>query len=118
MLLGLVPGVLASVLRAHFHTILSAITTTYTLYWTLIILCTITYRISPLHPLAQYPGPLACKISKGWLAYIIARGGKAHVYVHGLHKQYGDIVRIGEFSSSICHVMSCHIMVLILNRAQ
>ena len=67
------------------------------LYCGLLICCVVAYRLSPLHPLAKYPGPLRCKISKGWMAYIAARGDM-HRYVNKLHKQYGDAVRTGKIN--------------------
>ncbi|KAI0761271.1 high nitrogen upregulated cytochrome P450 monooxygenase 2 [Trametes elegans] len=52
------------------------------------------YRLSPFHPLAKYPGPLVCRLSKFWLASI-AYSGRQHLYIKSLHEQYGDVVRIG-----------------------
>jgi len=59
--------------------------------------CVIAYRLSPLHPLYRYPGPLVCKISKLWIMWL-AHKGKLHVYYKNLHDTYGPIVRIGEES--------------------
>lgn len=53
------------------------------------------YRISPFHPLAKYPGPVICKISKIWGAWL-SHQGKIHLYYGELHKKYGPIVRIGR----------------------
>jgi hypothetical protein len=53
------------------------------------------YRLSPLHPLAKYPGPIRCKLTKFWMAWISFRG-RAHIYYKKLHDNYGPIVRIGE----------------------
>ena len=53
------------------------------------------YRLSPLHPLAKYPGPTRCKLTKIWTAWI-GFGGKTHIYYKELHDKYGPIVRIGE----------------------
>ncbi|PPQ83920.1 hypothetical protein CVT25_000665 [Psilocybe cyanescens] len=58
------------------------------------------YRLSPLHPLANYPGPFLCKVSKLWGAWI-AWNGKPHVYYKSLHDKYGSIVRIGPNELSI-----------------
>ncbi|CDO71117.1 hypothetical protein BN946_scf184844.g121 [Trametes cinnabarina] len=52
------------------------------------------YRLSPFHPLARYPGPIACKLSKFWMA-CLSFGGYQHRYVKRLHEYYGDVVRIG-----------------------
>ena len=61
---------------------------------------TLLYRLSPLHPLAKYPGPVIAKTSKWWAAYL---GGKGafHRYCKNLHDRYGDIVRVGQLISSI-----------------
>ena len=53
------------------------------------------YRLSPFHPLAKYPGPTRCKLTKIWMAWIGFRG-RAHIYYKNLHDKYGPIVRIGE----------------------
>lgn len=66
----------------------------WSIYLVSLVLCTVTYRISPFHPLAKYPGPLACKVSKIWFAFV-AWQGKQHLYYNQLHRRYGDIVRIG-----------------------
>lgn len=63
-------------------------------HWLLISFFTIAYRLSPFHPLAHYPGPLLCKVSKGWMAYFACRYKKSHIYVNELHQRYGDVVRI------------------------
>jgi len=52
------------------------------------------YRLSPWHPIAQYPGPLLCKISKIYWA-LVTRDGQQHKLLAVLHRQYGEIVRIG-----------------------
>ncbi|KAF8970540.1 cytochrome P450 [Flammula alnicola] len=60
----------------------------------------IIYRVSPFHPLAQHPGPLPCKISKLWTAFISYQG-KLHQYHQELHTKYGPIVRVGPNELSI-----------------
>ncbi|KAF9472669.1 high nitrogen upregulated cytochrome P450 monooxygenase 2 [Pholiota conissans] len=60
----------------------------------------IVYRVSPLHPLAKYPGPTLCKISKLWTMFIAYRGG-LHLYHQALHVEYGPIVRVGPNELSI-----------------
>jgi hypothetical protein len=53
------------------------------------------YGISRLffHPLAGIPGPRLAGVSKLWLAWHV-RKGESHVFLPGLHKRYGNIVRI------------------------
>lgn len=61
---------------------------------------TILYRLSPLHPLARYPGPLSCKATK--LRYaILSLSGRQHEFIHELHERYGDVVRIGTLAFGI-----------------
>ena len=95
VLLGAVPGVLVVAFGQHFGSFAAAVLTLYVTYWSLLATFVIAYRLAPFHPLARYPGPVLCKISKGWLAYVSWKGRKAHIYVHELHMRYGDVVRIG-----------------------
>ncbi|RPD52781.1 cytochrome P450 [Lentinus tigrinus ALCF2SS1-7] len=60
----------------------------------------VIYRLSPLHPLARYPGPIGCKISKLYLGAICIPGYQ-HKYIQALHNRYGDVVRIGPNDLSI-----------------
>lgn len=61
---------------------------------------TANYRLSPVHALAGYPGPLIARFSSLWMAYI-ASTGKRHLYMMKLHETYGPIVRIGPNLVSI-----------------
>lgn len=63
-------------------------------HWVLLASITVAYRLSPLHPLARYPGPLAAKISKFYHVKIQLRGN-AHIVIKEWHHKYGDVVRIG-----------------------
>ena len=63
-------------------------------YWSCLVFVTLTYRLSPFHPLAKYPGPVLAKSSKWWGAYYSATGDQ-HRCLKRLHDQHGDIVRIG-----------------------
>ncbi|KAF8879764.1 cytochrome P450 [Gymnopilus junonius] len=53
-----------------------------------------TYRLSPFHPLAKYPGPVILKVTKLWAAWI-AYTGKTHIYFKDLHDKYGPTIRVG-----------------------
>ncbi|KAJ6543634.1 cytochrome P450 [Mycena vulgaris] len=75
----------------------------YSLYYSGLILSITAYRVSFLHPLSKYPGPVACKLSKLWLTWIASRG-KLHIYVKQLHDKYGPVVRIGPNELSITDV--------------
>lgn len=78
------------------------VTSTYVsfpVYYMSLSTCIVLYRLSPWHPLALYPGPLACKLSKLHMA-CISQKGKQHLYLCNLHQRYGDIVRVGKNSRS------------------
>jgi hypothetical protein len=63
----------------------------------------ITYRLSPFHPLSSFPGPWHLRISKLINAWIYSKG-RQHEIFRQLHKQYGEIVRVGPNELSICEV--------------
>ena len=88
------PTILSTLLFPHCTSILAAIGTSFLAYLSALVTSVVLYRVSPLHPLASYPGPLMCKITKLWLAGIAMRG-KQHVYYRDLHRRYGDVVRVG-----------------------
>ncbi|KAJ7685627.1 high nitrogen upregulated cytochrome P450 monooxygenase 2 [Mycena polygramma] len=54
----------------------------------------LAYRLSPLHPLAQYPGPAIGKATKLWGLYVAWRGHR-YIYHKALHDKYGPYVRTG-----------------------
>ncbi|KAF9254065.1 cytochrome P450, partial [Marasmius fiardii PR-910] len=66
---------------------------------------TITYRLSPYHPLADIPGPKMFKMSKLWRAYICWKGDQ-HRVLKALHDEYGTIVRTGPNEVSVIDVPS------------
>ncbi|CAL1710751.1 unnamed protein product [Somion occarium] len=102
VLLFAVPGYIASQARSQFSYAIVAYLTTFVSFYALLIAYTIGYRLSPFHPLAKYPGPVACKVSKFWIAYVASRG-KTHKYICDLHNQYGDVVRTGPNELSFRH---------------
>ena len=54
----------------------------------------VLYRVSPLHPLYSFPGPLLNKITS--LAHLqMVASGKRHFIIAELHEKYGTFVRIG-----------------------
>ena len=99
-LLFLVPACLSTLLVPHFGTALG-IAVGIVAYWTALTLSIVFYRVGPLHPLYQYPGPLPAKISKWWHVWHV-RKGKQHLYLKQLHEKYGDIVRIGAYARYLC----------------
>ncbi|KAF4586296.1 hypothetical protein EYR38_010571 [Pleurotus pulmonarius] len=69
----------------------------------LLVLFTAAYRLSPLHPLAAFPGPVCAKLTKFTAAWVTFKG-KQYQFYRALHDKYGDIVRIGPNELSIRHV--------------
>jgi hypothetical protein len=94
-LLVVIPSILVPVLHLRILSLPLAITTTFLLYYSLILFYVATYRLSPFHPLAKYPGPITNKLSKLTMSYI-ASTGKQHTYYRKLHEHYGNIVRTGQ----------------------
>lgn len=94
-LLIAIPAVLTRVLLSSFPSVIRVVACTYLLYYSTILVSVLAYRLSPFHPLAKYPGPIPCRISKFWMAWV-SSGGKQHKYYCELHQKYGDVVRIGK----------------------
>ncbi|KIY50421.1 cytochrome P450 [Fistulina hepatica ATCC 64428] len=61
---------------------------------------TVAYRLSPLHPLAKFPGPYLWSISSLFLVRV-SFAGKRHHLIRNLHEKYGKFVRIGPDLLSI-----------------
>ncbi|EKM59211.1 uncharacterized protein PHACADRAFT_205387 [Phanerochaete carnosa HHB-10118-sp] len=90
------------ILSALFHASLALAAQTL-----LIILATALYRLSPLHPLAKFPGGLLDKVTDLRLAYI-TYSGRRGAHVVALHERYGVIVRIGPNKLSINSADAVH----------
>ncbi|KAJ3557179.1 hypothetical protein NM688_g1614 [Phlebia brevispora] len=95
LLLLLLPAVVSILLLDKL-----AVWATFAIYYSTILASTLAYRLSPFHPMARYPGPVMCKVSKFWMAYV-AKNHKQHLYLQSLHDKYGDVVRIGPNEVSI-----------------
>ncbi|KLO13578.1 cytochrome P450 [Schizopora paradoxa] len=63
----------------------------------------VAYRLSPLHPLYEFPGPRLARVSKLYGAWISATG-KQHSILKRFHDEYGPIVRTGPNELSIADV--------------
>ena len=55
-----------------------------------------TYRLSPWHPLARYPGPLLHRLTKLRVAYASWFGTNFRD-IKAMHEKYGPVVRVGAF---------------------
>lgn len=93
LLLLLSPLVL-SILLIPYYGLLPSPFIAFSIYHIILVSSIIAYRLSPWHPLARYPGPIAAKTSKWWIVWK-ERHGKQHLWIRHLHNRYGDVVRIG-----------------------
>jgi hypothetical protein len=64
------------------------------LYTMSLLASVITYRLSPFHPLARFPGPWQARITRMWGIKAII-GKQQHRHSHELFLKYGDVVRTG-----------------------
>jgi len=85
------------------NNLILAVLNVFGLFWSTLLTSILLYRLSPWHPLAKYPGPFICKLTKFYLAFLSLRG-RQHIYYSQLHKKYGDVVRVGPNELSICNV--------------
>jgi hypothetical protein len=67
---------------------------TLAIYWAALATSVTAYRLSPLHPLARYPGPVGARISRLWWARVSLTGAQ-HLCAYELHARYGPVVRSG-----------------------
>jgi hypothetical protein len=95
VLLLVTPALLSLPVSHTGRSLCTAVPLAFTAYTTALLFFTLTYRVSPFHPLAKIPGPLIAKTSKWWGAYINGKGD-LHRYYKSLHDRYGDVVRIGS----------------------
>jgi hypothetical protein len=79
------PSVL-SILFIFFRTLL--------IYWAALAASVAAYRLSPLHPLAGYPGPVGARVSRLWWMRVVL-SGEQHLRADELFARYGPVVRSG-----------------------
>ena len=103
LLLCVAPALSAMVIAASLSAIHAA-ALSYLVFYASLVSSIVLYRLSPVHPLYHYPGPICLKISKLWLAWAAAQGNQ-HIYIAKLHEQYGDVIRIGS-SRPTCLLMT------------
>ncbi|PIL28313.1 cytochrome P450 [Ganoderma sinense ZZ0214-1] len=72
----------------------------YTTYLGVLAVSVVLYRLSPFHPLHQYPGPIWCRTSMLWHV-MQTINGKQMEYLRSLHDTYGDVVRVGPNHLSV-----------------
>lgn len=54
----------------------------------------LVYRLF-FHRLRNVPGPIAARVSRHYAAYHTVKDAQMHYTIQRLHRQYGDVVRIG-----------------------
>jgi hypothetical protein len=59
------------------------------------------------HPLAEYPGPFICSVSRIWKVWSVYKG-HAELDSIALHKQYGHVVRVGPNELSFSSPFAAH----------
>ena len=95
VLLLAIPAYLTLLYLPHAGSTILAAAKVFSLFWLTLVTSILVYRASPWHPLAKYPGPFLCKLTKFRLAYL-ALDGKQYLYFYELHQKYGNVVRIGQ----------------------
>lgn len=96
LLLGIAPGIPATLLSSHLDSMARAIIIGYSAFYIFLLSSIAVYRLSQLHPLYYYPGPLLCRLTN-WKLVSVAAGGKQHLWFRKMHEKYGPIVRIGMY---------------------
>ncbi|KLO09308.1 high nitrogen upregulated cytochrome P450 monooxygenase 2 [Schizopora paradoxa] len=94
LLLIFPPIVCAPFYLQTLHSLWISLFVSFSAFHSMLVTSIIAYRLSPMHPLYQYPGPLVTKVSKLWMMYVTSTG-KMNEYVKSLHDQYGPYVRLG-----------------------
>ena len=96
LLLAATPFLSSNFVKGHFSSDVYGLLVTFGLFYFTLGLSIVLYRLSPLHPLAKYPGPVILRITK-LAATVQAFRGKQHIFFKKLHDQYGPCVRVGKW---------------------
>ncbi|KAH8118549.1 cytochrome P450 [Phellopilus nigrolimitatus] len=104
LLVGM-PSIATTFLSSHYTSTLPAVVASFSVFYVTLLSSIVIYRISFLHPLANYPGPFLAKISKFHGMWKMS-SGKNHIYHYDLHKRYGPFVRVGPNELSIVDASS------------
>ncbi|KAF8168800.1 cytochrome P450 [Mycena galopus ATCC 62051] len=97
------PAALTISINYAFSSVTTAVLSVFGIYFATLLTSLALYRLSPFHPLAQYPGPILHKLSNFQMVRV-ALTGKRHLYITELHKKYGSHVRVGPNVLSVVHV--------------
>lgn len=85
------------IILPHYRGIaLNVVLTAYGTTYATLLMSLIIYRLSPIHPLWKYPGPVLAKCTKFWGVYHSSTGCIHHT-LSDLHRYYGSVVRTGKY---------------------
>ena len=98
-----VPSLWSIFFLSHFISPPSSVLFSFVTYFFVLTLSIASYRLSPFHPLASFPGTTISKLTKWWGVWETYEG-RHYLRVHELHKKYGPIVRVGPNELSIADV--------------
>lgn len=98
------PAALTISVNYAFSSVTTAVLSVFSIYFATLLTSLALYRLSPFHPLAQYPGPILHKLSNFQMVRV-ALTGKRHLYITELHKKYGSHVRVGAYLRE-CFIIS------------
>lgn len=98
-----VPTVWSIIFLTHFASATLTTIISFATYFLVLALSIASYRLSPFHPLASFPGTTISKLTKWWGVWETYEGHH-YLRVHQLHKKYGPIVRVGPNELSIADV--------------
>lgn len=98
-----VPTLWSILLLPHFASLLSSFLFSFATYFFVLAFSITSYRLSPFHPLASFPGTTISKLTKWWGVWETYEG-RHYLRVHQLHKKYGPVVRVGPNELSIADV--------------
>ncbi|KZP07105.1 hypothetical protein FIBSPDRAFT_965896 [Athelia psychrophila] len=88
---------MAAIMTPNLTSISIAPVSMFSTYFGSIMLLAAGYRLSVLHPLAKYPGPISNRLSS-----LVSSSGKQHRYHQEIHEIYGDFLRTSPNELSIC----------------
>ncbi|KAF5319606.1 hypothetical protein D9619_008353 [Psilocybe cf. subviscida] len=77
--------------------------TSYLVTYMTLIVSVLCYRLSPLHPLWKYPGPILGRCSKFYGIWQ-QHSGEMYLKVQAMHDCYGDVVRTGPNELTIRNI--------------
>jgi hypothetical protein len=87
-------------------------------YLASIVAIAVSYRLSPIHPLAAFPGPIINRVTALKLAHIVY-SGKRYLVIKDMHQKYGKFVRTGALPLAVSpfHLLTAFAQAQVLFRS-